>query len=414
MQNCAGADSTKFRALLDILNFLKSLVGAGKLAANLIDEVYAILRGIIGGKLATGQAKPSDIRRLTNQYLPAAIAQAKVNVGQDIIGAAPFAAGAQGLAASSIAGFLNGSEASGSFFDPTRLNVNPEYALGQSSSIPLSFSNGINDSPVGNFDPNAYFGKDRGNPTNPAAGGTNSDYPYGYDPSAGYGTNLGSLSNKDGTGGMDSTGSFTNGKWSANGNPNEAIGTVGTSNATPGGVAVSGSAITSDEIRDYFNGYVRSDDDSFNILLWLGAGKNPMLMLDALSFAKRLHNDIVLPVATYYKQLIYGSPTYPIRLGQIIYGIVSEKVITSELRGGPSARHRLGQAGNFKVLGVDNDKIVEDISNGRIRVEYGTVALTTAVHVTLPFFATNGQVVRSMKLWTDNGVPNFVGYQFNS
>lgn len=180
-----------------------------------------------------------------------------------------------------------------------------------------------------------------------------------------------------------------------------------------GGVAVGGLAVTSDEVRDYFNGVVRGDDDSFAVLLWLGAGKNPMLQLEALSYAKRLHNDVILPAATYYKSMIYGDPNYPIRLGQILYGIVPKKVVTTNLQGGPPSRHLIGQAVNFKIIGVQDAKVVEDLASGRIPARFGTLALTSGIHASLPFYAANDAVVRNLLLWTDNGVPDFVGYQFN-
>ena len=180
-----------------------------------------------------------------------------------------------------------------------------------------------------------------------------------------------------------------------------------------GGVAVGGVAVTSDEISDYFNGVIPDEDDSFSILLWLGSGKNPMLMLEALSYAKRLHNDVVLPCATYYKQMIYGDPNYPVRLGQIVYGIVSQETVRRYLRGGPTSRHLVGQAANFRINGVEDHKVVEDLTAGKIRADYGTLALTAAIHVSLPFFSANDAVVRKMTLWSDSGVPNFVGYKFS-
>lgn len=189
--------------------------------------------------------------------------------------------------------------------------------------------------------------------------------------------------------------------------------TVGQVNYAVGGVAVGGLEITSDEISDYFNGIVRGDNDSFSILLWLGAGKNPMLMLEALSYAKRLHNDVVLPAATYYKGIIYGDPNYPTRLGQILFGIVPNEVVRATLRGGPPSRHLLGQAVNFRIADVEDRKVIEDIHARRINAKYGTLAYTAGVNATLPFYAANDAVVEGMLLWADNGVPDFVGYKFS-
>ena len=179
-----------------------------------------------------------------------------------------------------------------------------------------------------------------------------------------------------------------------------------------GKVAVGGLAVTTDELNAYFNNYVSQDDDSFAIILWIGAGKNPMLMLDALSYANRIHTDIIIPLTSYYKGIIYGDKNYKIRLGNILYGIVANSVVTSELRGGPPSRHLLGQACNFSITGVENAKVAEDLDNAVISCDYGTLAVTAGVHISLPFYAANGETIRHLRLWNNSGVPDFVGYKF--
>lgn len=191
------------------------------------------------------------------------------------------------------------------------------------------------------------------------------------------------------------------------------LGTVGGIVRGIGGVAVTGTRLTSDEISDYFNGVIRGDNDAFSVLLWLGPGKNPMLMLEELSYAKTLHNSVILPAATYYKRIIYGDPDYPVRLGKVGYGIVSQEKVVKNLRGGPTSRHLVGQAVNFWINGVDDDKVVEDLASGAINSDYGTLALTSSIHASLPFFGANDNIIRKMLLWSDSGVPGFVGYRFS-
>jgi hypothetical protein len=185
------------------------------------------------------------------------------------------------------------------------------------------------------------------------------------------------------------------------------------SSSDAGTVAVSGSNVTKDEVKDYFTGTVGLDSDAFSILLWLGEGRNPMLLLEELSYAKRLHNEIVVPVAAHYKRILHGDPNYPLRIGKILCGIITPEDVRNVLKGGATSRHLIGQAVNFSIEGVDDSRVVDDIANGIISVDYGTLALTTGVHATLPFYAANGQMVRRMRLWTDAGVPGFVGYEFN-
>jgi hypothetical protein len=323
MNNCQGMSQTKAASLSELLALLKGLMSKGLFPSNLLDAIFGKMSGIVGAQYAAG-ANASQLRSIVNRNLPAVTAAAlaeskKTGAQKGVFG------GGTGVSGAALAGLVNGSTGSGSFFDPTR-------------SDPYSAINAL---------------------------------------------------------------------------PGAAGATVGGISQTVGGVAVGGLAITSDEVRDYFNGVVPQDDDSFAILLWLGEGKNPMLMLEALSYAKRLHNEVVLPCATYYKKLIYGDPNYPVRLGQIIYGIVSQETVTKYLRGGPASRHLLGQAANFRINSVEDAKVVEDLTAGKIQASYGTLALTAGIHVSLPFYSANDSVVKRMTLWADSGVPNFVGYKFS-
>ena len=371
MENCSSSPSANFRALQDILAYLKSLLSKGLINEGQLDFLNSKLRDIIESLLNNGSLKPSQIRSAVDMYLPTVISRAETGTTVQQSPITKFG---------DISGNADISKVLGNdFFSPNRGTGN-NIAYGNANT---------------GFSPNGNFGDANSNVGifNP----TEIKYP---------GSNKGGLGQSaegDGIGGMDGSGSFTGEEWNSGGG--------GLINTT-GSVAVSGIEITSDEIRDYFNGYVRMDDDSFSILLWLGKGKNPLLLLESLSYAKRLHNNIILPTATYYKKIIYGNPNYPIRLGQIIYGIIPETVVSRELQGSVTSRHRVGQAVNFKILGVDNDKIIEDLTSGKIVAEFGAVALTAGVHASLPFFAANGEVVHNLLLWTDNGVPNFVGYKF--
>lgn len=360
MNNCENSPQAKWQSLKDLLAFLKGLVSKGKLPASLLDSVFGKMSGVVSAQYAAG-ANGSNMKDIVERYLPAAVASAQREAasGNPSAGAGVFGAGS-GATAAELAGLLAGRSGAGSFFDSTRSDPSSSFTS-SNGAIPGTIGRGI--SPSGSDLNGASYG---------AAGSLGLDCP---------------TCSSDLLSAIDGSSRITSG--------------------------VSGTEITSDEVSDYFNGYVRQDDDSFAILLWLGKGKNPMLMLDALSYAKRLHNDVVLPAATYYKRILYGDPNYPVRLGQILYGIVPQQTVTEELRGGPTSRHLLGQAGNFRINGIESAKVVEDIVSGAIRCEYGTIALTAAIHVSLPYYAANGQIVRNMLLWSDSGVPNFVGYKFN-
>jgi hypothetical protein len=192
---------------------------------------------------------------------------------------------------------------------------------------------------------------------------------------------------------------------------NAATPTNAASSLPDGFVSETGTLVTAGELASFASGAAAGDNDDFAVSLWVEKSKNPVLLLDQLAYAKRLHNDVVRECARYYKGLIYGDQDYPVRLGQIIYGIISPDVVRRELWGGPTSRHTLGQAVNFSINGVDDGRVVSDIAAGLIPVKVGTYAHVNGVHASLPF-TINGQKIERLLLWSDNGVPDFVGYSF--
>jgi hypothetical protein len=173
------------------------------------------------------------------------------------------------------------------------------------------------------------------------------------------------------------------------------------------------SKLVSSDLEDYYNNQLSEGNDLFNILLWLEPDVNPLLQINAINNAKRLHSEIIVPITSYYKQQLYGDSNYPIRLGNILYGIVSSNTVKSTLKGSLISRHMIGEAVNFEIKGISNNTVVDDILNKRINVEYGTLAITTGIHITLPFHAANGQLVKNLYLHTNSNFPEFVDYQFN-
>jgi hypothetical protein len=176
--------------------------------------------------------------------------------------------------------------------------------------------------------------------------------------------------------------------------------------------SISGLFVSNQEVQSYFNDTISNYDDSFSIKLWIGNNRNPMLMLESISYAKRLHNEIILPITTYYKKVRFHNPNHPIRLGKILFGIVSKKTIYEELKGSQASRHLIGQACNFQIDGIDDRQVIKDITEKTIDIEFGTLALTNGIHISLPFYAANDQLVKNMLLWNDVNIPNYINYKF--
>jgi hypothetical protein len=192
-----------------------------------------------------------------------------------------------------------------------------------------------------------------------------------------------------------------------------AVGSAaGSGTAAAAAAAGAGSLLTPGEISAYFNpGPAPTDDDTFVIAEWIGPGKNPFLLTEQLGYARQLHSGVILPCCRYYKNIIYGDPDYRVRLGQVVFGIVSADVLYRGLRVGPTSRHLLGQAVNFAINGVADRRVVDDIDAGLIQVTVGTYGEVNGIHASLPF-TTNGVRIEHMRLRSNTGVPGFVGYSF--
>lgn len=384
----------KMQVKNNLANLIRSELSKGNMGTPSTDKVELVtsrMGSIVDAKFKAG-AKSSDFSSIVKTYLPSVINEVEVELSKMASRNETVFGGNTGSfrPTAALAGLLNGTAPQrGGFFDESRDSQNSTYST---PTIQTTSSN----SKIGNYDLSGAV---------PSRIASDSLKDAGFGP----------RTSSDGLGGFDGVGSSAGIEWSMDGSARpQSDGTlISGARLTSGTVATVGTEVSSDEIRDYFNNYVRSDDDSFSPLLWLGRGKNPMLQLEALAYAKLIHNSIIIPVARYYKGLIYGDHDYPVRISQIVYGIVPNEVITNELRGSVVSRHRLGQAVNFRILGVEDARIVDDLTNGSIDVDFGTVAVSAGVHISLPFAAANGQMVHKLRLWSDNSVPGFIGYEFH-
>lgn len=376
MINCENSQQAKTQAKIELRAVLRAAAVKGKFEPKQLDAVEKRMSEIVDSKFQAG-ANGSDMRSIVESYLPAVLAEVRndetlqmsSSAGNDEASAKeePFGARLEAFQ-SELAGLVAGRSGRRSFFDKFRKDPNRPQSL---TDPRLTISGA----------------------SRPSVGGASS------------------ISGQSGAG--SGAGTSGSSQTEASGSSGQSSTSSSSQTSSTGMVAVSGLGVTKDEVSDYFNGTIEPESDEFSILLWLGEGRNPMLLLDELSYAKRLHNEIILPVARHYKRLIYGNANHPIRLGQIIYGIIPRETVSKVLLGGSPSRHLLGQAANFRIVGVDDQRVVQDVAAGVIKVDYGTIAQTSGVQVTLPFYAANGQTVRHMSLWTDGGVPGFVGYKFN-
>ena len=181
----------------------------------------------------------------------------------------------------------------------------------------------------------------------------------------------------------------------------------------PDGLPSGSVGATASELAAFFTGAPPpQDDDTFWLAEWVGHGQNPMLMPYQVDGARQLYAQVVSPCARYYKGLLFGSASAPVRIARVLYGIVPRRVVRAELGGGPSSRHLLGEAVNFTLGGVPDSRVVADLAAGVIPgVTVGTFGETAGIHASLPFDA-GGQRVERLLLFHAGGSPGYVGYRF--
>lgn len=96
---------------------------------------------------------------------------------------------------------------------------------------------------------------------------------------------------------------------------------------------------------------------------------------------KKIHNEILLPIFNHY----FGSGAEATCQMKINFGIGSLNDIVSVSGGSSFSRHLKGEAVDFSIVGVDSTKVVEDIKNGVININFGVITLTNGIHITLPY-----------------------------
>jgi hypothetical protein len=159
--------------------------------------------------------------------------------------------------------------------------------------------------------------------------------------------------------------------------------------------AVAGLEISSSELKNYFNNKTGCNDEEFIIRNWIRDGDDPLIMLDALSLMKRIHYEIIMPMARYYKENIPGTINC---ITSIIYGVSSEDALGPRGLGtGPTSFHRRSMACTFTFATVEDEQVISDIENIFTGLKIGTYGMSAGIHISLPFFI-NGELIQRLKL----------------
>jgi len=177
-----------------------------------------------------------------------------------------------------------------------------------------------------------------------------------------------------------------------------------------------GKTVTDNEIFNdygkYLNGSVGCNDHEFILANWIQKGDNPMLIPEKIEKARQVHKEIIMPIAKYYRKKLGYEDNKTICLTNILFAVVSDKTLGKVLKGSPTSRHKLGEAVNFKIVGVEDLQIIEDLRQKRIPdANIGMFARTTGVMVTLPYYIGN-QLVENLHLYSDYAYRDRIHFDF--
>lgn len=105
---------------------------------------------------------------------------------------------------------------------------------------------------------------------------------------------------------------------------------------------------------------------------------------------RRVHDEILLPIFNYY----YGPDATPSCQIRIVLALGTYQ--HCNLYGGNAfSKHMTGEAVDFTMVGITYETLIKDIKEGKIDINFGYIAPTNGIHITLPF-EFEGLEVRNM------------------
>ena len=121
----------------------------------------------------------------------------------------------------------------------------------------------------------------------------------------------------------------------------------------------------------YASNYVVPDDPM----------ERPIWTDEKLSRIQRVHEELLVPIHEFY----YGAADNISCRLRIHGGVTSIMGAVKYLGSSLATRHIMGDAVNFSLVSVPKSQIIADLSSGAIGVEFGVVAPTNGIYLTLPY-----------------------------
>ena len=178
-------------------------------------------------------------------------------------------------------------------------------------------------------------------------------------------------------------------------------------------IAQQGEGSTQTELEQFYSRSGGCNDENFILEQWISPFDTELLLSPRLiANARKLHLSIIRPVSRYFKKFIYGDEFAPVCLSVIITGIASESYHRERLGTGLMDRRTFGESVDFRINGVDDLFVAEEMLSGKIpNLEVGVFGVSSGIYASLPF-SIRGQEIKGLYLYTNKGVPGHVEYKF--
>lgn len=131
---------------------------------------------------------------------------------------------------------------------------------------------------------------------------------------------------------------------------------------------------------------------------------------ERVEYLRRVHHEILLPIFEFY----YGTNGDAVEACsmKIYYGLTDYRTTRKFVGGTGISKHLRGKAVDFSLTGIEPTKVIKDIKDGLIKINFGVIMVTHGLHVTLPDtfegYEVNRMYVRSPSKNHDDIIIEFI------
>lgn len=151
----------------------------------------------------------------------------------------------------------------------------------------------------------------------------------------------------------------------------------------------------------------KCNDSHFVLENWIDKPDAPLIST-RINKLKRVHREILVPIVRYYKERTDDPFIRDFCILSILTGLSTDtRFQTTPV--GEISHHYIGEAVNFRLTGIDDEQIIDDLRNKRIPVTPGAFGNPNGVFITLPY-TVNDTRVENLYVYKDK--TGSIAYEF--